>query len=77
MRILAHIHTLYDEAVIKQVLESIRRQARPLDVILLSITGRSVQRRDQSLLYARFFRQDELPLALTIGSLLAGLLNGI
>jgi rhamnopyranosyl-N-acetylglucosaminyl-diphospho-decaprenol beta-1,3/1,4-galactofuranosyltransferase len=35
MRVLAHIHTLNDEAVIDQVLEGLRRQTRPPDAILI------------------------------------------
>jgi rhamnopyranosyl-N-acetylglucosaminyl-diphospho-decaprenol beta-1,3/1,4-galactofuranosyltransferase len=35
MRVLAHVHTLNDEAVIEQVLGGIRRQTRPVDAIVL------------------------------------------
>ena len=35
MRVLAHIHTMNDEAVIDQALEGLRRQTRPLDAILI------------------------------------------
>jgi dTDP-4-dehydrorhamnose reductase len=35
MRVLAHIHTLNDEAVIEQVLDGLRRQTRPADAILI------------------------------------------
>jgi GT2 family glycosyltransferase len=35
MRVLAHVHTLNDEAVIEQVLDGLRRQTRPADAILI------------------------------------------
>jgi GT2 family glycosyltransferase len=35
MRVLAHIHTMNDAAVIEQVLEGLRRQTRPPDAILI------------------------------------------
>jgi GT2 family glycosyltransferase len=35
MRVLAHIHTMNDEAVIEQALEGLRRQTRPADAILI------------------------------------------
>lgn len=35
MRVLAHIHTMNDAAVIEQLIEALRRQARPLDAILI------------------------------------------
>jgi GT2 family glycosyltransferase len=35
MRVLAHVHTLNDEAVIEQVLDGLRRQTRPTDAILI------------------------------------------
>jgi GT2 family glycosyltransferase len=35
MRVLAHIHTMNDDAVIDQVLEGLRRQTRPPDAILI------------------------------------------
>jgi GT2 family glycosyltransferase len=35
MRVLAHIHTMNDEAVIEQALEGLRRQTRPPDAILI------------------------------------------
>jgi GT2 family glycosyltransferase len=35
MRVLAHVHTLNDEAVIEQVLEGLRRQTRSADAILI------------------------------------------
>src|SRR5271165_3048978 len=35
MRILAHIHTMNDEAVIEQLLDALRRQTRPLDAIVI------------------------------------------
>jgi GT2 family glycosyltransferase len=35
MRILAHIHTMNDAAVIEQLLEGLRRQTQPLDAILI------------------------------------------
>src|ERR1700730_2219295 len=35
MRVLAHIHTMNDAAVIEQVLDGLRRQTRPADAILI------------------------------------------
>jgi GT2 family glycosyltransferase len=35
MRVLAHMHTMNDAAVIEQLLEGLRRQTRPLDAILI------------------------------------------
>jgi glycosyltransferase involved in cell wall biosynthesis len=35
MRVLAHIHTMNDEAVIEQALEGLRRQTRPPDAIVI------------------------------------------
>src|SRR5271166_5416389 len=35
MRVLAHIHTMNDAAVIEQLLEGLRRQTRPPDAILI------------------------------------------
>jgi GT2 family glycosyltransferase len=35
MRVLAHIHTMNDAAVIEQLLEALRRQTRPPDAILI------------------------------------------
>jgi GT2 family glycosyltransferase len=35
MRVLAHIHTMNDAAVIEQVLDALRRQTRPPDAILI------------------------------------------
>jgi len=35
MRILAHIHTMNDEAVIEQLLDALRRQTQPLDAIVI------------------------------------------
>jgi GT2 family glycosyltransferase len=35
MRVLAHVHTLNDEAVIEQVLDGLRRQTRPADAIVI------------------------------------------
>jgi GT2 family glycosyltransferase len=35
MHVLAHVHTLNDEAVIEQVLDGLRRQTRPADAILI------------------------------------------
>src|SRR4051794_6535818 len=39
MRVLAHIHTLNDEAVIGQILEGLRRQTRPPDAIIIVDNG--------------------------------------
>lgn len=39
MRVLAHVHTLNDEAVIAQALEGLRRQTRPPDAIILVDNG--------------------------------------
>ncbi len=39
MRVLAHMHTLNDEAVIEQLLEGLRRQTRPLDGIIIVDNG--------------------------------------
>jgi rhamnosyltransferase len=47
MRVLAHIHTMNDAAVIGQALEGLRRQTRPLDAILIvdnASTDRSFDR---------------------------------
>jgi GT2 family glycosyltransferase len=41
MRVLAHVHTLNDEAVIEQVLDGLRRQTRPADAILIVDNGSS------------------------------------
>ena len=35
MRILAHMHTMNDAAVIEQLLEGLRRQTRPLDALMI------------------------------------------
>ncbi len=35
MRVLAHIHTMNDAAVIEQLIDALRRQTRPLDAILI------------------------------------------
>ena len=39
MRVLAHIHTLNDEAVIGQILEGLRRQTRPPDAVIIVDNG--------------------------------------
>lgn len=39
MRVLAHIHTLNDEAVIEQLVEGLRRQTRPPDAIIIVDNG--------------------------------------
>ncbi len=39
MRVLAHIHTMNDEAVIEQALEGLRRQTRPPDAIVIVDNG--------------------------------------
>src|ERR1051326_7096101 len=39
MRVLAHVHTLNDEAVIAQVLDGLQRQTRPPDAIILVDNG--------------------------------------
>jgi rhamnopyranosyl-N-acetylglucosaminyl-diphospho-decaprenol beta-1,3/1,4-galactofuranosyltransferase len=39
MRVLAHMHTLNDEAVIEQLLEGLRRQTRPPDGIIIVDNG--------------------------------------
>jgi rhamnopyranosyl-N-acetylglucosaminyl-diphospho-decaprenol beta-1,3/1,4-galactofuranosyltransferase len=41
MRVLAHMHTLNDEAVIEQLLEGLRRQTRPPDGIIIVDNGSS------------------------------------
>ncbi len=39
MRVLAHIHTLNDQAVIDQIMEGLQRQTRPLDGVILVDNG--------------------------------------
>jgi len=39
VRVLAHIHTLNDEAIIEQALEALRRQTRPPDAIIVVDNG--------------------------------------
>ncbi len=39
MRVLAHVHTLNDEAVIEQALEGLRRQTRPADGVIVVDNG--------------------------------------
>jgi len=48
MRVLAHIHTLNDAAVIEQVLEGVRRQTRPPDAILIVDNGSTDETLDRT-----------------------------